>query len=96
MAAGGAAPTQPRAPVQRSGCQILTIGAISDCNESLTTADATSPMASITIRNLDPAVKERLRVRAARHGRSMEDEARRILREATGILNCARALPTSP
>jgi antitoxin FitA len=36
-------------------------------------------MTSITIRNLDPAVKERRRVRAAQHGRSMEAEARRIL-----------------
>jgi plasmid stability protein len=39
-------------------------------------------MSSITIRNLDPAVKERLRLRAARHGRSMEAEARRILQSA--------------
>ena len=39
-------------------------------------------MSSITIRNLDPAVKERLRVRAAQHGRSMEAEARRILQSA--------------
>lgn len=38
--------------------------------------------ASITIRNLDPALKERLRVRAAQHGRSMEAEARRILQTA--------------
>jgi antitoxin FitA len=37
-------------------------------------------MASITIRNLDDALKSRLRVRAAVHGRSMEDEARDILR----------------
>jgi len=36
-------------------------------------------MSSITIRNLDPAVKERLRIRAAQHGRSMEAEARSIL-----------------
>ena len=36
-------------------------------------------MSSITIRNLDPAIKERLRVRAAEHGHSMEAEARRIL-----------------
>ena len=36
-------------------------------------------MSSITIRNLEPAVKERLRVRAAQHGRSMEAEARGIL-----------------
>jgi plasmid stability protein len=36
-------------------------------------------MSSITIRNLDPAIKERLRVQAAEHGHSMEAEARRIL-----------------
>ncbi|WP_420616135.1 FitA-like ribbon-helix-helix domain-containing protein [Candidatus Palauibacter sp.] len=39
-------------------------------------------MASITIRNLDDEVKTRLRVRAAGNGRSMEEEARRILRDA--------------
>ena len=39
-------------------------------------------MASITIRNLEEAVKTRLRVRAAEHGRSMEEEARCILRDA--------------
>ena len=38
-------------------------------------------MASMTIRNLDEALKARLRVRAARHGRSMEDEAREIMRQ---------------
>ena len=37
-------------------------------------------MASITIRNLDDNLKSRLRVRAAHHGRSMEDEVRDILR----------------
>lgn len=37
-------------------------------------------MASITIRDLEPELKERLRVRAAGNGRSMEDEARVILR----------------
>jgi len=36
-------------------------------------------MASLTIRKLDDDLKKRLRVRAARHGRSMEEEARRIL-----------------
>ena len=41
-----------------------------------------SRMTNLTIRKIDPAVKERLRVRAARHGRSMEEEARRILGEA--------------
>ena len=39
-------------------------------------------MASITIRNLDDGVKTRLRVRAAGNGRSMEEEARLILRDA--------------
>ena len=39
-------------------------------------------MASITIRNLDDQLKQRLRVRAAQHGRSMEDEVRYILRLA--------------
>jgi antitoxin FitA len=36
-------------------------------------------MSSITIRNLDPAIKERLRIRAAEHGHSMEAEVWRIL-----------------
>jgi plasmid stability protein len=36
-------------------------------------------MASITIRNLDEGVKQKLRVQAARNGRSMEEEVRMIL-----------------
>ena len=36
-------------------------------------------MSSLTVRNLDESVKNRLRVRAARHGRSMEEEVRQIL-----------------
>lgn len=36
-------------------------------------------MAMLTIRNLDPVLKERLRVRAAQHGQSMEAEVRGIL-----------------
>lgn len=39
-------------------------------------------MAAVSIRNLDDHVKERLRVRAARHGRSMEAEIRAILMDA--------------
>ncbi len=39
-------------------------------------------MASMTIRNLDDSLKKRLRVRAAEHGKSMEEEAREILRTA--------------
>lgn len=37
-------------------------------------------MTSITIRNLDDGLKRRLRLRAAAHDRSMEEEARDILR----------------
>lgn len=36
-------------------------------------------MANLTIRNLDERVKSAIRVRAARHGRSMEEEARQLL-----------------
>jgi hypothetical protein len=40
-----------------------------------------SPMATLTIRGLDPVTHARLRVEAARHGRSMEAEVRAILHE---------------
>jgi antitoxin FitA len=43
-------------------------------------ASMEEPMSSITIRKLDPFLKERLRVRAAEHGRSMEAEVRSILK----------------
>jgi plasmid stability protein len=39
-------------------------------------------MANLTIRQLDDKTKTKLRVRAAHHGRSMEEEAREILRSA--------------
>ncbi len=39
-------------------------------------------MTTLTIRNLDEHTKEQLRIQAARHGRSMEEEARTILRSA--------------
>ena len=38
-------------------------------------------MSSITVRNLDEAVKNSLRLRAARHGWSMEQEVRHILQQ---------------
>jgi phosphopantothenoylcysteine decarboxylase / phosphopantothenate---cysteine ligase len=44
-------------------------------------------MASITIRQLDDDLKRRLRLRAARNGRSMEDEVRTILRTAAALEN---------
>ena len=39
-------------------------------------------MAQITVRNVDEQVLERLKKRAARNGRSLESEARRILTNA--------------
>jgi len=57
--------------------------AINDCTLSI---DCKEPrMASITIRNLDDDLKHRLRVQAAVHGRSMEEEARDILRCALNV-----------
>ena len=40
-----------------------------------------TPTATLTIRSVDAALKERLRVRAAQHGHSMEAELRDILQE---------------
>lgn len=39
-------------------------------------------MAVLTIRNVDDVTKTALRIQAAQHGVSMEEEARRILRDA--------------
>jgi len=41
-------------------------------------------VAQFVVRNLEDAVKTRLKRRAARHGRSMEEEIRHILRNAAG------------
>jgi len=40
-------------------------------------------MASLTIRKLDDAIRDELRLRAARNGRSVEDEVRVILRDTS-------------
>lgn len=50
---------------------------------------AGNAMSGITIRNLDDGLKRRLRLRAAERNRSMEEEARDILR-------CALALQSIP
>ena len=39
-------------------------------------------MAQVIVRNLDDSVKRKLQRRAAKHGRSMEEEIRDILRDA--------------
>jgi len=53
--------------------------AVIDCTEC---NDYVWSMGVMTIRNIDEATKARLRVRAAQHGKSMEEEARDILRAA--------------
>ena len=52
-------------------------------------------MANITIRNLDDALKAKLRVRAARLGRSMEEEVRVILRSVLTEEDVPRSLGQS-
>ncbi len=49
-------------------------------------------MATLTIRGLDEDTKARLRMRAARHGRSMEAEVRSILEEALPAQRPSRGL----
>jgi plasmid stability protein len=42
-------------------------------------------MASLSVRNIDEAVYKRLRVRAAEHGISMEEEVRRIIQQSVNV-----------
>lgn len=51
-------------------------------NASIDSKRGVIPVAAMSIRNLDERVMELLRVRAARHGRSMEAEVRAILADA--------------
>ena len=51
-------------------------------------------MAAVSIRDLDDDVKDRLRVRAARNGRSMEAEIRAILTDAVSESDSSRSLFT--
>src|SRR4051812_46686654 len=53
-------------------------------------------MASLTVRQLDEALKQQLRLRAARNGRSMEDEVRTILKSATEETGGEARLPAAP
>jgi phosphopantothenoylcysteine decarboxylase / phosphopantothenate---cysteine ligase len=54
-------------------------------------------LASLTIRKLDDAVRDALRVRAARNGRSVEDEVRVILGAASEVgPSSAAAQPSNP
>lgn len=71
--------------VRSQRLELIAANASLDCNAINDYNDCTrkgATMASITIRNLDEALKRNLRIRAAEHGRSMEEEARDILRQA--------------
>jgi plasmid stability protein len=59
---------------------------------ALIAIEEVASLAAISVRNLDDRVKERLRIRAAGHGRSMESEIRAILAEAVGEPNDANGL----
>lgn len=61
--------------------QWIDINGLIDYNGCMATPSETPSQASLNIRQLDPALKEQLRIRAAHHGRSMEAEARAILKE---------------
>ena len=61
-----------------------------DSNDS--TAGSVQAMATLTIRNLDNAVRDRLRRRAAEHGHSMEEEVRQILRQ---VVEPTKPAPTT-
>jgi len=67
-------------------CRGFVGGAPFGALKSLFASDASNAiiadMAALTIRQMDQKTKTRLRVRAAHHGRSMEEEAREILRSA--------------
>ncbi len=74
-------PNQPRQPA----CRLMGAGKSRlkpGCASIAFTDSEEGQMATLTIRGLDEAMRERLRVRAAQHGRSMEAEVRAILAEA--------------
>jgi plasmid stability protein len=74
---------EKKAPFQRKSTWAVPQG-IRGCVPPIPTAiiainDIIDDMASITIRKLPENTKRRLRIRAARNGRSMEQEARELL-----------------
>ena len=52
-------------------------------------------MASLTVRRIEDKLKTQLRMRAARNGRSVEDEVRTILRSAAADTNAFAAVPST-
>ncbi len=76
--------SEVRGILENSGdWRLATIGHGSP-SESGPCRQSSGAVQQITIRNPEDDVKRRLRVRAAGHGRSMEEEAREILRQVVG------------
>jgi antitoxin FitA len=74
-------------------CLITVLASFSSSDagcDSIDSSGSIDSMAILTIRRLDEKTKTRLRVRAAHHGRSMEEEAREILRSALTASSPAR------
>lgn len=64
----------------------------SDASIAVTRGMEVGEMTTLTIRGLDPDTHARLRIEAARHGRSMEAEVRAILRDRLGPQGSERGL----
>jgi phosphopantothenoylcysteine decarboxylase / phosphopantothenate---cysteine ligase len=81
-------------------CGIDRTAASTDCiaiKSALSFSDTKGKaLASLTVRQLDDALKRLLRLRAARHSRSMEDEVRVILRQAAEETRRATEGPLAP
>jgi antitoxin FitA len=56
------------------------------CLAFIAGSDSIEGMATLTIRQLNDKIKTQLRIRAAHHGCSMEEEAREILRSALAVI----------
>jgi antitoxin FitA len=72
----------PRSARDDSFVEAARARAINDCIAIIDINAIIDCMASITIRQLEETTKRKLRLRAAKHGRSMEEEAREILKTA--------------
>ena len=82
---------EPGFATQVAGCAVVPLVANSQCECRIPGAtvsgavryrDIICSMAQLVVRQLDDDVKEKLRHRARRHGRSTEEEVREILRNA--------------
>jgi len=76
---------------------MISLKSLLDCDrlKGITYRSMRCFMASITIRNIDDGLKEKLRIRAAKQGHSMEEEARVILKRAINGISGPELLDVS-